>query len=86
MAHPRDLAALERRAARRGDDAPLRLPVPIPGPERRLETRSDHHLLGQVEYTVRRGGRIWHRHAGEAALEDGSVAQDEQGDVVVAPA
>ena len=65
---------------------PLRLPVPIPGPERRLEKRSDHHLLGQVEYTVRRGGRLWHRHAGEAALEDGSVPQDEQGDVVLAPA
>ncbi len=64
---------------------PLRLPVPLPGPERHLDYRSDHHLLGRVEYTVRRGRRIWRRHTGEAALEDGSVPQHQQGDVVVRP-
>jgi len=54
--------------------APLALPVPIPGAERRLEVRSRHHLLGRVSVSVRRGRRLWFR--GEstlAALEDGAM-------------
>src|SRR4051812_31278435 len=38
---------------------PLRLPNPIPGPERWLEVRSSHHLRGAVELTVRRGRRLY---------------------------
>jgi tocopherol cyclase len=50
---------------------PLRLPVPIPA-ERRLEIRSEHHLAGRLDVTVRRGSRTILR--GEsvlAGLEDG---------------
>jgi hypothetical protein len=53
------------------DGPGLRLPVPIPD-ERRLETRSTHHLLGQVRVTVRRGRGFWLREETSlAALEDG---------------
>jgi len=57
----------------RGEAAgpPLRLPVPIPA-ERRLELRSQHHLAGRLEVTVRRGRRTALRAASElAGLEDG---------------
>jgi tocopherol cyclase len=50
---------------------PLRLPVPIPA-ERRLEIRSEHHLAGRLEVTVRRGRRVLLRgESSLAALEDG---------------
>jgi hypothetical protein len=50
---------------------PLRLPVPIPA-ERRLELRSEHHLAGRLEVTVRRGRRVLLRGETElAGLEDG---------------
>jgi hypothetical protein len=50
---------------------PLRLPVPIPA-ERRLEVRSEHHLAGRLEVTVRRGHRLLLRGESElAGLEDG---------------
>jgi hypothetical protein len=50
---------------------PLRLPVPIPA-ERRLEIRSEHHLAGRLEVTVRRGRRtILHGESALAGLEDG---------------
>ncbi len=50
---------------------PLRLPVPIPA-ERRLEVRSEHHLAGRLEVTVRRGRRLVLRDRSETAgLEDG---------------
>jgi tocopherol cyclase len=53
------------------DGPGLRLPVPIPD-ERRLETRSTHHLLGRVRVTVRRGRGFWLREETSlAALEDG---------------
>ena len=51
---------------------PLRLPVPIPA-ERRLELRSDHHLLGRMAVTVRRGRRLWLRSEGLAGLETGAT-------------
>ena len=45
--------------------------MPIPG-ERRLETRSTHHLLAEVRVTVRRGRGFWLREQSSlAALEDG---------------
>jgi hypothetical protein len=53
--------------------APLQLAVPIPA-ERRLEVRSNHHLLGRVDVRVHRGRRLWL--AGEslvAGLEDGAT-------------
>jgi hypothetical protein len=50
---------------------PLRLPVPIPA-ERRLEVRSEHHLAGRLEVTVRRGRRtILRGESALAGLEDG---------------
>ena len=50
---------------------PLRLPVPIPA-ERRLEVRSEHHLAGRLDVTVRRGRRVLLRGESElAGLEDG---------------
>jgi hypothetical protein len=50
---------------------PLRLPVPIPA-ERRLEVRSEHHLAGRLEVTVRRGRRtILRGESAVAGLEDG---------------
>jgi hypothetical protein len=50
---------------------PLRLPVPIPA-ERRLDVRSEHHLAGRLEVTVRRGRRVWLRaETALAGLEDG---------------
>jgi hypothetical protein len=53
---------------------PLPLPNPIPGEQRRLETRSHHHLLGRVSLTVHRGRRLWLRAASDAAaLEDGAT-------------
>ena len=53
--------------------APLLLPVPIPGEERRLEVRSRHHLLGRISLDVRRGRRTWLRvESSLAALEDGA--------------
>ena len=56
--------------------APLHLPVPIPD-ERRLEVRSRHHLLGQIDVVVRRGRRVWFRGTSAlAALEDGSAVKD----------
>jgi hypothetical protein len=51
----------------------LLLPVPLPA-TRALELRSNHNLLGQMEYRVWRGRRLWRRWAGVAALEDGGVA------------
>jgi Tocopherol cyclase len=54
--------------------APLRLPNPIPGPERRLEVRSSHYLLGRLEVEVRRGRRLWFKgESATAALEDGAA-------------
>ncbi len=64
---PRHTVEIRGEAAGRG----LRLPVPIPA-ERRLELRSEHHLAGRLEVTVRRGRRVLLR--GETALaglEDG---------------
>jgi hypothetical protein len=53
---------------------PLRLPNPIPGPERRLEVRSRHYLRGRVELHVRRGRRTWFKgESATAALEDGGA-------------
>jgi hypothetical protein len=50
---------------------PLRLSVPIPA-ERRLEARSEHHLAGRLDVTVRRGRRVLLRGESElAGLEDG---------------
>jgi hypothetical protein len=50
---------------------PLHLPVPIPA-ERRLEIRSEHHLAGRLEVTVRRGRRtILRGESALAGLEDG---------------
>jgi hypothetical protein len=57
----------------RGEAAgpPLCLPVPIPA-ERRLEVRSEHHLAGRLEVTVRRGRRtILRGESALAGLEDG---------------
>ena len=57
----------------RGEAAgpPLRLPVPIPA-ERRLELRSEHHLAGRLDVTVRRGRRLLLRGDSDlAGLEDG---------------
>jgi hypothetical protein len=53
--------------------SPLLLPVPLPA-ERRLEVRSNHHLLGRLSVRVHRGRRLWL--AGEsfaAGLEDGAT-------------
>jgi tocopherol cyclase len=50
---------------------PLRLPVPIPA-ERRLELRSEHHLAGRLEVSVRRGRRtVLRGESAQAGLEDG---------------
>ncbi|MDA0166349.1 tocopherol cyclase family protein [Solirubrobacter ginsenosidimutans] len=50
----------------------LRLPVPLPA-ERRLEVRSNHHLVGQLKVRVWRGRRLWLASEGLAGLEDGST-------------
>jgi Tocopherol cyclase len=54
-------------------EPPLLLAVPLPA-ERRLEVRSNHHLLGRLAVRVHRGRRLWL--AGEslaAGLEDGAT-------------
>jgi hypothetical protein len=51
----------------------LTLAVPL-ATERRLEVRSNHHLLGRLAVRVHRGRRLWF--AGEshaAGLEDGAA-------------
>jgi hypothetical protein len=53
--------------------APLTLPVPLPA-ERRLEVRSNHHLLGRLNVRVHRGRRLWLTAESLAAgLEDGAT-------------
>jgi hypothetical protein len=52
---------------------PLLLPVPLPD-ERRLEIRSNHHLLGRLSVRVHRGRRLWLAAESLAAgLEDGAT-------------
>jgi len=53
---------------------PHRLPVPIPGAERRLEIRSSHYLRGAIDLKVHRGRRLWFSGSSQtAALEEGAA-------------